>query len=488
MPSKKEQAELNQMEKVEAKPLPKTDITKRDVKLLPASNDIEKVVLGAMLLEQDALLKYVSKLHEDFFDNPDNALVFKTIKKIYKNSGHVDLLTVMEQLKKDGNTKKIKDCAYYISQLTANIASAAHTASHILILKEKYIARKSIEIGYEIVRENERDATDPLDNLERAQRELSKLSSILTSKDLIHLSSMIKDSLKEIEARKGRGEEFTGIPSGFSGIDKITLGWQNSDLIIIGGRPSMGKSSFVVSAAINATMMFNKKIAFYSLETSSAQLAYRIISSTTGIPLKDLKRGNIKDEQMKKMITDSGELSNAHFYLDDSAGIDIFQLQSKIRQAVNEFKIELVIIDYLQLLSKREDMQEVTEIAKGLKGVAKELNIPVIAVSQLSRETEKRAKENKMPQLADLRSSGAIEQVADVIMFLYRPEYYGIVTDENGNNLRGLADVIIAKHRDGATGEVRLVFTQSTTTFKDYITDEPGQPSEPEPPGEAAPF
>ena len=440
-------------------------------KLPPQAVDIEEAVLGALMLEKDALTAVIDILKPECFYKDSHQEIFTAIQLLFLRGETIDILTVTHALKKSGKLE-IVGGAYYISQLTQRIASAANVEFHARIILQKYIQRELIRISGETIREAYEDTNDVLTLLDNAEKNLFAVAEGNLRRNFEAVPAILKKAVAEIEAASRKPEGLTGVPSGFTELDRVTNGWQKSDLIIIAARPGMGKTAFVLSMARNAAVMFNKPVAFFSLEMSSLQLVNRLISSEAEIPSDKIRKGQLANHEWEQLNLRIKKLSQAPIYMDDTPALSIFEFRAKCRRLVAEKKVECIIIDYLQLMvagtenktGNRE--QEISMISRSLKAVAKELSVPVIALSQLSRAVETRGS-SKKPQLSDLRESGAIEQDADMVMFIYRPEYYGLSEDENANSTLGMAEVSVAKHRNGALRDVRLRFIGQFTKFQD---------------------
>ncbi|MFM8448886.1 MAG: replicative DNA helicase [Haliscomenobacter sp.] len=438
-------------------------------KVPPQAIPLEEAVLGAIMLEKDALSVIIDILRADSFYLDAHQFIFKAMLRLFERSYPVDLLTVTEELKKAGNLEGVGG-PYYLIELTNKVASAANIEYHARIIAQKYIQRELIRVSTNIIRNAYEDTTDVFDLLDEAENGLFGIAEKNMSRSYDTMGSLAAKALKQIEELKNKEEGLTGVPTGFVDLDRLTSGWQPSDLIIIAARPGMGKTSFVLSLAKNSALDFNKGVAVFSLEMSSIQLAQRLISMEAEIPLGKLRSGKLEDYEWQQLRTSIERISNAPVFIDDTPGINIFELRAKCRRMKLQYDIQLIIIDYLQLMSGGGDNQrgnreqEVSAISRALKGLAKELQVPVIALSQLSRAVEVRGG-TKRPQLSDLRESGSIEQDADIVSFIFRPEYYQILEDENGNSLRGIAEIIVAKHRNGATDTVKLRFTDQFARF-----------------------
>ncbi len=441
-------------------------------KLPPQAVDIEEAVLGALMLERDALSNVIDILKAESFYKESHSLIYEAIVQLFNNSEPVDIKTVVHQLRKNGNLEVVGG-AYYIAELTTRVNSAANIEYHARIISEQSIKRELIRISSEIQRDAYEDTVDVFNLLDRAEQSLFDVSESHIRKNYDKMSSLLGMAIQEIEEKKDKKDGLTGIASGFTALDRMTSGWQPSDLVIIAARPGMGKTAFVVSAMRNAAIDFQQPVAIFSLEMSSVQLVNRLISAEAELESEKIKRGDLADYEWEQLLHKTSKLSQAPIFIDDTPGLSILELRAKARRLVAQHGVKLIVIDYLQLMSgdtsktqggNRE--QEIASISRALKGIAKELNIPVLALSQLSRAVETRGGDKK-PMLSDLRESGSIEQDADIVMFLYRPEYYGITQGEDGMPLNGLGEVLIEKHRNGRTGSVHLKFIGRFTKFTD---------------------
>ncbi len=443
-------------------------------KLPPQATDLEEAVLGALMLEKDALTNVIDILRPESFYKDAHKEIYQAIYELFQNSEPIDILTVTSQLRKSGKLEFVGG-PYYITQLTNRVSSAANIEYHARIIVEQSIKRELIKISSEIQKEAYEDTTDVFKLLDRMEQSLFQVSEANIRKEYDNMKNLMPQALDEIEARKNHKEGLTGIPSGFTSLDRVTSGWQKSDLVIIAARPGMGKTAFVVSALRNAAVDHEHPVAIFSLEMSSIQLVNRLISGEAELESEKIKKGNLAGHEWAQLTDKTARLAKAPIFIDDTPALSILELRAKCRRLKQQHDIQLVVIDYLQLMSgdssksgggsgNRE--QEIASISRALKNIAKELNVPVIALSQLSRAVETRGGD-KRPQLSDLRESGSIEQDADMVMFLYRPEYYGITQDENGMPTQGVGEVIIAKHRNGSLDTVQLKFVGKYTKFSD---------------------
>ncbi|MFC6859051.1 replicative DNA helicase [Zunongwangia atlantica] len=432
-------------------------------KIPPQAVDLEEVVLGAMMIDKKGVDEIIDILHPDAFYKNSHKLIYEAIFKLFENTEAIDLLTVSNQLKKDGNFEKAGG-DYYLIQLTQRVSSSAHIEFHARIILQKYIQRSLIKISAEIIEEAYDESVDVFDLLDSAEAKLYEVTQGNIKKSTESAQSLViqaKNRIQEISNREG----LSGVPSGFDKLDELTSGWQPSDLIIVAARPGMGKTALTLSMARNIAVGQGIPVAFFSLEMSSVQLITRLISSETGLSSEKLRTGNLEKHEWEQLNVKVKDLEKAPLFIDDTPSLSIFDLRAKARRLASQFGIKLIVIDYLQLMTaggtqkggNRE--QEISTISRNLKALAKELNVPVIALSQLSRAVETRGG-SKRPLLSDLRESGAIEQDADIVSFIYRPEYYKIEEwdDEERSPTEGQGEFIVAKHRNGGLENIRLKF------------------------------
>jgi len=432
--------------------------------------EIEQSIIGALLLEKDAILDINQILKPESFYSEKHRYIYEAILELSSNLEPVDIITVKTELKKKKLLEVIGGGAY-LSSLQSMVSNTANLEYHAKIVAQKYIQRQLISVGNEIIKISTDEANDVADMIDSSEKLLFEVAEGNIKKETQAIKPLIDSALKQIQ-EAGKSGDFTGVPSGFTDIDRITNGWQPSDLIIIAARPSMGKTAFVLSMAKEVA---KKKfpVVIFSLEMSDLQLVNRIISSESRIPAEKIRTGKLTDQDWKHLEKTIQPIIEAPLYIDDTAGLNVFELRSKCRRLVEKKGVRMVIIDYLQLMNaassgKGNREQEVSMVSRSLKGLAKELNIPIIALSQLNRSVETRSTSHKRPQLSDLRESGAIEQDADIVMFIHRPERMGITEDTEGNSTKGLAEIIIAKHRNGQVGDVKLRFIESFATFTDF--------------------
>ncbi|MCS6834206.1 MAG: replicative DNA helicase, partial [Flammeovirgaceae bacterium] len=389
---------------------------------------------------------------------------------LFAKSEPVDLLTVVNQLRSTGELEAAGG-TLYITQLTNKVSSAANIVFHARLLLEYAIKRSLIQISTEIQREAYEETTDVFELLDKAEQSLFEVSEMNIRKNYANMHSILQETLKEMEDLRKNKDGLTGVPTGFTKLDRITSGWQKSDLIILAARPGMGKTAFVLNILRNAAVDFKRPVAIFSLEMSEKQLAQRLLASEAEIDSERIRSGKLSDIEWAQLIDKTAQLSQSPIFIDDTPALSILELRAKCRRLKAQHQIQLVVIDYLQLMrgdnTKGNREQEIASISRALKQIAKELNIPVMALSQLNRSVETRGGE-KRPLLSDLRESGSIEQDADIVMFLYRPDYYGITEDESGNSCKGLVEVIIAKNRHGSLEDVPLRFIHQYAKFTDW--------------------
>ena len=432
-------------------------------KVPPQAKELEEAVLGAVMLEKSAFDVIAEILKPECFYVEAHQRIFRTMQALQQKNSPIDLLTVVEELKFREELDLIGG-PFYVTKLTNSVVSSANIEFHARIILQKFIQRELIKISSEIIGDAYEDSTDVFDLLDQAESKIYEVTSTHLRNNYETIDSVLVKTIQRIEDLRHKNEDITGVPTGFPTLDRITYGWQNTDLIILAARPSVGKTAFALNLARNAALHPTKAtpVAVFSLEMSAAQLVQRILSAESEIWLEKISRGKMEEHEMKQLYARGIQrLAQAPIFIDDTAALNIFELRAKCRRLKNANNIGLIIIDYLQLMSGTGDRnsnreQEISNISRSLKGLAKELQVPIIALSQLSREVEKRKDGNKMPQLSDLRESGAIEQDADMVCFLYRPEYYDITQDEMGDNNRGETHVRIAKHRNGSLETIKL--------------------------------
>ncbi len=436
-------------------------------KIPPQALDLEEAVLGALLLEKKAVDDVIDVLSPESFYKESHQKIYSAIKELFGESKPIDLLTVTEKLKSVGDLDFVGG-PYYISQLTNRVASAANIEFHARIIAQKHILRELIRISTNTISKAFDDTKDVFDLLDEAENDLFQVAQSNIRKTGDSMSSLIQKAISRIEELGKKDEGLSGVPTGFRDLDEMTSGLQSSDMIILAARPAMGKTSFALTMARNSAVDFGKGVAVFSLEMSSLQLVTRLISSETQLTSEKLRKGKLTDYEWEQLTSKIDNLSKAPIFIDDTPAISVFELRAKCRRLKSQHDIQLIVIDYLQLMTaggnggNRE--QEISTISRSLKSIAKELDVPVVALSQLSRAVETRTG-HKRPMLSDLRESGAIEQDADIVMFLYRPSYYGFTEDEEGNSVEGITELIIAKHRNGKVDTVKLKFIDHLAKF-----------------------
>jgi len=446
-------------------------------KLPPQAIEVEEAVLGALLLERDALTSVIDILKPESFYKEAHQKIYQSVLELFDRSEPVDLITVVNNLRSKAELEFVGG-AYYITELTTKVSSAANIEYHARIVSEQAIKRDLISIASQIHKDAYEDTTDVFELLDKTEQKLYQVSESNIRKNYSEMRSLIGQALKELAEKKDQDTGLTGVPSGFTDLDRVTSGFQKSDLLIIAARPGMGKTAFVLSAMRNAAVDFKKPVALFSLEMSAVQLVNRLISAEAELESRKIRTGKLEEYEWQQLHHKIAPLTSAPIFIDDTPGLSIRELRTKARRLKAKNDIQMIIIDYLQLMSAEGNSknssgnreQEISAISRALKGLAKELEVPVIALSQLSRAVESRGGD-KRPQLSDLRESGAIEQDADIVMFLYRPEYYKIEQDEAGQPTKGIGEVIIAKHRNGSLETVQLKYIDKYTKFADLGGD-----------------
>jgi replicative DNA helicase len=453
----------------------KEDVTieklKNAAKQPPSAVEVEASVLGAMLIENEAVPKAIEVLKPDAFYDKKNRIIFDAMSSLYEADEPIDTVSVYEELKKSGKVDEAGGAAY-LGKLTQDISSAANVDYHARIVLEKWILRQLITASLDIAHTAYEGSDDVFDLLDAAEAKIFQISEEGIKESFTSMDKAVKEAWELIEAIHAKKISTFSVPSGFIELDELLGGFQKSDLIIIAARPSMGKTAFAMSAARNIAVDHNIPVGVFSLEMATIQLVTRLIASEVRINAHNLRTGKFKAEDGARVVRNIHRLKKAPMYIDDTPGISILELRAKARRLKNEKNIGMIIIDYLQLINSSTSMEsrerEISTISRSLKGLAKELNIPVIALSQLNRAVETRT--DKKPMLSDLRESGSIEQDADVVLFLYRPEVYGITSyqsgDMAGEQTEGVAEVIVSKHRNGPIGEVKLKFLKDYARFE----------------------
>ncbi len=470
-----EEFETGKQARRRTRPTHEPEIVSEFGKLPPQDTSLEDAVLGALMLEKDAYNNVCEILKPEAFYNPANQKIYEAIQSLAANGKPIDMLTVTDQLRSNKVLDEVGG-AIRISELTGLVSSAANAEFHARIVAQKYLARELISYSSQVQQLAFDESVDVYDLMQEAEGKLFEISKNTLKRDVIPIENAVQEAIKKIEEAANRESGMSGLESGFYELDRLTSGWQNSDLIIIAARPAMGKTAFVLSMAKNMAVDYNYPVAVFSLEMSCLQLVNRLISNVCSLESDTIKSGQLSPAQWENMMTRIRSLSTAPLYIDDTPSLSIFELRTKARRLVREHGVKIIIIDYLQLMNatgmkfgSRE--QEVSTISRNLKQLAKELNIPIIALSQLNRSVETRRTEEdrlgKRPQLSDLRESGAIEQDADIVCFIHRPEYYTRSSEDGANNdIRGLAEFIVAKHRSGATKDINLHFVSKFARFE----------------------
>jgi len=466
--------EVNKSPKGKNKPKTEEDQWRKQ----PQATELEEAVLGALMLEKEAFTIIGDTLKPECFYEKKHGLIFKAIQTLAQNSRPIDVMTVVEQLKRDSELENIGGAAF-IAELSQKVVSSAHLDYHARIVLQKHLARELITFASQVTNKAFDESNDVDDLMQEAEASLFEISRHNIKKDVSPIDPILKAAMEKISEAAKSTEGLSGLQTGFHKLDEITQGWQNGDLIIIAARPAMGKTAFVLSMVKNMAVNFKIPVAMFSLEMPNIQLVNRLIINVTELRGDVLRSGRLQPHEWQQLDSKIVELYGAPIYIDDTASLSVFELRSKARRLVKEYGVKCIFIDYLQLMnasgmmsfsSSREN--EVSTISRNLKSLAKELEIPIIALSQLNRRVEDRTGSGKegssvrLPQLSDLRESGAIEQDADIVCFIHRPEYYKIYEDERGNDLRGKAQIIIAKHRNGKTDDITLEYISDYTRFQ----------------------
>ena len=438
-------------------------------RIAPNVVDIERCVLGALMIERDAITTVIDILKPEHFYHPDHKKVYNAILDLYNSNSPIDITTVIEQLKKNGSLAAVGG-EFFVQSLTERVLSAANIEYHSFLIIECSIKRQLISVAGVIETAAFDERTDVFTLLDDAEKKIFNITSNTIKRNYVDMKTIMRETIADIEAKKDNRSGITGIPSGFEVLDSLTAGWQPSDLIIVAARPGMGKTAFMLSLMRYASVEKNIPVAMFSLEMSSSQLMTRLISAESELESDKIRKGHLEDYELEQIKIKTQKISKAPIYIDDTPALSVFELRTKCRKLKLQHDVQLIIVDYLQLLTTDTNRntfnreQEIAHISRSLKSLAKELNVPIITPSQLSRAVEIRGGD-KRPVLSDLRESGAIEQDADIVMFLYRPDYYGITEDELGNNLSGVTEVIVAKHRNGPLGTALLRFIGQYVKF-----------------------
>jgi replicative DNA helicase len=433
----------------------------------PQAVDVEMAVLGGMLLEKEAIAKAIEVLDETAFYKPAHQYIFSAMIGLFERSEPVDLITLIEELRRRAQLEKIGG-EFYLTELTTKVTNAANIEFHAHIVLEKALMRQLIASSSAMAGRAFSETEDALELLDEAEQQIFQISEQRMKKNFVSMNTAVHSTMEMLESIHGKHSGITGVPAGFTELDNITGGFQKSDLIIVAGRPSQGKTALVLSLARNASVIHNVPIGFFSLEMSTQQLVMRLICAEARVDAHMVRTGRLPEDEWRKLSTSVGRLYKAKIFIDDTAALGILELRAKARRLKAEHNVGMIVVDYLQLMQGPKNAQsreqEISSISRSLKALAKELNIPVVALSQLNRAVEARG--DKRPVLADLRESGAIEQDADVVVFVHRPEMFGIEKDENGNSTEGTAELIIGKQRNGPTGTARMAFIKQYARFE----------------------
>lgn len=447
-------------------------------KIPPQATDVEEAVLGAILIEKNALSSVIDSLKPEVFYKDTHQMIYAAVQSLFNRSEPVDIITVTNELRNRGELE-ICGGALYIAQLTNKVTSSANIEFHARIITQKFIQRELIRVSNQTLGTAYDESADVLEMLDDAQQRLFEVSENNFRRGYDTMQSLVKKAIDEVQKARETEGHFTGVPSGFSNLDRITSGWQKTDLIVLAARPGMGKTAFTLSMARNMAVEHKRAVAVFSLEMGAVQLVTRLVASESQLPADKLRKGDLHDYEWEQLHARIAALEEAPIFIDDTPALSVFELRAKCRRLKEQHNIEMVMIDYIQLMTigggetKGNREQEISTISRSLKALAKELNVPVIVLSQLNRSVETRTG-TKRPMLSDLRESGAIEQDADIVMFIYRPEYYKIDQYEDGSSTQGKGDIIIAKHRNGALADVRLRFVAQFAKFEDDIPSEFG--------------
>ncbi|PKP23881.1 MAG: replicative DNA helicase [Bacteroidetes bacterium HGW-Bacteroidetes-22] len=447
-------------------------------KIPPQAVEVEEAVLGAILIEKNALSAVIDSLKPEVFYKESHKKIYSAVQSLFNRSEPVDIITVTNELRNRGDLE-ICGGALYIAQLTNKVTSSANIEFHARIVTQKFIQRELIRVSNQTLGTAYEESADVLEMLDDAQQRLFEVSENNFRRGYDTMQSLVKKAIDEVQKAKESEGHFTGVPSGFTDLDRITSGWQKTDLIVLAARPGMGKTAFTLTMARNMAVEHKRPVAVFSLEMGAVQLVTRLVASESQLPADKLRKGDLKDYEWEQLHARIASLEEAPIFIDDTPALSVFELRAKCRRLKEQYNIEMVMIDYIQLMTigggetKGNREQEISTISRSLKALAKELNLPVIVLSQLNRSVETRTG-TKRPMLSDLRESGAIEQDADIVMFIYRPEYYKIDQYEDGSSTMGKGDIIIAKHRNGALADVRLRFVAQFARFEDDIPSEFG--------------
>ncbi|CAN5851599.1 replicative DNA helicase [soil metagenome] len=436
----------------------------------PYSLEAEMSVLGGMFIDADAVVKAVELLDDSMFYRESHRRLFRAMVRMWQTGEVIDVITLSEFLKNGGDFDAVGGAAY-LSQLLDAVPTAANIEYHARIVREKAVLRRLIEVATGIIQSTFDTQGEVEAILDQAEQKIFEIAQTQDRKGFVWIKELLWPAMEQIELMSQNASSITGIPTGFTDLDAITAGFQKGDLIIVAARPSMGKTAFTLNIAQHAAITAQRSVAFFSLEMSKESLVQRMLTSEARVDASRVRTGRLRDDDYPRLAQAAGLLNTAPIYIDDTPAISILEMRAKARRLKSDRDdLSMIVVDYLQLMQAggkvESRQQEVSEISRGLKALAKELQVPVVALSQLSRAVESRP--DKRPMMSDLRESGAIEQDADVIMFLYRPEYYHGPVDKDGNSLEGRAEVIVGKQRNGATGTIPLMFHKDFTRFENF--------------------
>lgn len=455
----------------------------------PQAVDVEMAVLGAMLLEKGALAKAIEILDESCFYKPAHQRIFEAMTALFERSEPVDLITLIDELRRRAELEKVGG-EFYLTELTTKVTSAANVEFHAHIVLEKALMRQLIVSSSDVISRAYNETEDALDLLDEAEQKIFQISEQRMKKSFVSMNTAVHSTMEMLESIHGKHSGVTGVPSAFTELDNYTGGFQKSDLIIVAGRPSQGKTAFVLSVARNASIIHDVPVGFFSLEMSSQQLVLRLICAEARVDAHSVRTGRLPEDEWRKLSTSVGKLYKAKIFIDDTPALSVLEIRAKARRLKAEHNVGMIVVDYLQLMQGPKNVQsreqEISTISRSLKALAKEINIPVVALSQLNRAVEARG--DKRPVLADLRESGAIEQDADVVLFVHRPEMYNIMNDDNNESTEGIAEIIIGKQRNGPTGTARMAFIKQYARFENLTRSFAGSLMPPPEPTDEAPF
>lgn len=436
----------------------------------PQALDVEQIVLGSLLLDEEAVSIAIEALDSSYFYKPAHKIIFSAVMEMFESKIEIDLVTLTEQLKRKKQFDEVGG-AYYLAEIANSTPSSANLKNYLAIVKQKALSRRLINECTKIIDKAFDQKDDINEMLDYAESKVFEISEMRMQKGFAGIKNILHNTFERIDKLfHSDASGVTGVPSGFKDIDVLTAGFQPSDLVVLAGRPSMGKTALALNLCRNAAVDHGLPVGFFSLEMSSEALVMRLLCTEARVNQMNVRTGKLSKQEMERLTSHVAKLMNAPIYIDDSPSLNVLELRAKARRLKAEANIQMLVIDYLQLMdgTKGENrQQEITHISRSIKGIAKELDIPVIALSQLSRASETRDKLNKRPQLSDLRESGAIEQDADVVLFVFRPEYYGIEEFQDNTNTHNKCEVIIGKQRNGPVGEARLVFLKEFGKFGD---------------------